>query len=200
MKRFLAPVLWIAGLAYPFVVALSLDRLSAAWLALPLAALWLWRAVSSPLAPEGASRLARLTPRLAPLFMLAFCLALALVDAVAAAHAKLWLRAYPVLVNAMLLTVFGLSLNTGTPVIEQIARLRHPDLPPQAVAYTRKLTRVWCLFFAGNGLIAAALALWGSWSWWMLYNGAISYALAGALMLGEWLLRPADDKQASPQP
>jgi len=191
MKRLLAPVLLLAGLAYPFAVYLGLQRVSVAWFALPLAVLWLLRACSMPAARPSTRTWARLAPRLAPLCMLLFCLGLAWVDTRTHIDATPWLRAYPVLVNAMFLLVFGLSLRTGMPVIEQIARIRHPDLPPQGVRYTRTLTRVWCLFFAANGSIAAALALWGSWSWWTLYNGAISYALAGLLFLGEWWLRPS---------
>jgi len=90
-----------------------------------------------------------------------------------------------------------LSLIIGPPVIERFARLRHPDLPPQGVRYTRNVTRVWCLFFAVNGSIAAALALWGSWAWWTLYNGLISYVLMAALILGEWWLRPPEAKAAA---
>jgi len=97
-------------------------------------------------------------------------------------------------INTLLLTVFGLSLKLGPPVVERLARLRHPDLPPDGVRYTRKVTIVWCLFFAANGMIAAALAFWGSWAWWTLYNGVISYVLMAALMLGEWCVRPTGTK------
>ena len=62
---------------------------------------------------------------------------------------------YPVLVNAILLAVFAASLWRPPTVIERIARLREPDLPPAAVVYTRRVTIVWSVFFALNG--AAAL-------------------------------------------
>lgn len=123
-----------------------------------------------------------------PLAAVAFCLALAV------SNSTDWLRWYPVMVNAMLLAVFGASLHRGRPVIERLARLRHPDLPAAGVRYTRNVTRVWCGFFAFNGMIAAALAAWGPWNWWTAYNGAISYVLMGLLMGGEWLLRPAAAK------
>ena len=58
------------------------------------------------------------------------------------------------------------------------------------------MTRVWCVFFALNGATAAALAAWAPWSWWLAYNGAVSYGLMGLLIAGEWLLRPAAAKAA----
>ncbi|MNT75762.1 hypothetical protein D3C72_2146860 [compost metagenome] len=96
----------------------------------------------------------------------------------------------------MMLAVFGASLRVGRPIVEQLARLRHPDLPPEGVRYTRNVTRVWCAFFALNGAIAAGLAAWAPWSWWVAYNGAASYGLMGLLIAGEWLLRPAAAKAA----
>ncbi|MFY3136382.1 hypothetical protein ACOTFF_00380 [Achromobacter xylosoxidans] len=180
MRRGLAPLLAVAGLAYPFVVHATLGRISAAWLALPLAVLWLARGIAGRGEQPGA--------RVLPLAAVAFCLALAV------SNSTDWLRWYPVMVNAMLLAVFGASLHRGRPVIERLARLRHPDLPAAGVRYTRNVTRVWCGFFAFNGTIAAALAAWGPWNWWTAYNGAISYVLMGLLMGGEWLLRPAAAK------
>lgn len=182
MKRGVAAALAMAGIAYPFVVHAALGRVSAAWLALPLALLWLARGLTADAARPGA--------RLLPAIAVAFCVALATADSEA------WLRWYPVLVNGMMLALFGASLKSGRPVVEQLARLRHPDLPPEGVRYTRNVTRVWCGFFALNGSVAAALAAWGPWSWWTAYNGAVSYVLMGLLMAGEWLLRPAAAKAA----
>jgi len=182
MKRWLAPALLLVGAGYPFAVYFGLNHVSPAWLTLPLALLWLARAVvPSAMAPTDGSAVSRLLPWLAG----GFCIWLAFTGSQAG------LRAYPVLINALLLAVFGLSLKFGPPVVERLARLRHPDLPPEGVRYTRKVTIVWCLFFAANGSVAAALAIKGSWAWWTLYNGAISYALMAALMLGEWCVRPA---------
>ncbi|WP_025135428.1 membrane protein [Achromobacter sp. DH1f] len=180
MMRGAAPALAIAGLAYPFVVHATLGRVDAAWLALPLALLWLARALTRGADTPGG--------RLLPLAAVAFCLVLAV------SNSQDWLRWYPVMINAMLLAVFGASLRRGRPVIERLARLRHPDLPEAGVRYTRKVTQVWCGFFTLNGAIAAALAAWAPWTWWTAYNGAISYALMGLLLGGEWLLRPAAAK------
>ena len=93
------------------------------------------------------------------------------------------LRWYPVLISAFMLSLFGLSLRFGPPMIERLARLREPMLPDIAIRYTRQVTKIWCLFFLLNGLIAASLTLWAPLSWWTLYNGLIAYALMG-LQLG----------------
>ena len=88
-----------------------------------------------------------------------------------------------------MLGLFGLSLKIGPPMVERLARLREPHLPPKAIVYTRQVTVVWCVFFLCNGLLAAALTLWAPLSWWMLYTGLISYGLMGLLFAIEWLIR-----------
>jgi len=190
MTRLLTVALALLGVAWPFAVYFSLGRVSLVWLLLPLALLWLLHALTAPKPSQESRFVARLSARALPLVVVCFCVGLLGLDALGIADSQHWLRFYPVLINAMLLCTFGLSLKVGPPVIERIARLRFPDLPPEGVRYTRKVTQVWCGFFAANGTIAATLAFWGTWSWWTLYNGAISYALMGALMLGEWILRP----------
>ncbi|WP_323846040.1 hypothetical protein [Microbulbifer magnicolonia] len=102
------------------------------------------------------------------------------------AEGLLW---YPVLCNAILLAVFAYSLRQPQTVIERLARLREPDLPPEGVAYTRRVTQVWCGFFVANGAIAAATVFAGDMQLWTLYNGLVSYGLMGLLLGGEWLLR-----------
>jgi len=99
------------------------------------------------------------------------------------------LRFYPALVSAGMLSIFAWSLRSPQPLIERLARLQHPDLPPEGVVYTRRVTQVWCAFFAMNGAIALATALWGSFEQWSLYNGLISYLLTGALLGGEYMVR-----------
>ena len=99
------------------------------------------------------------------------------------------LKLYPVLVNGALLAIFGASLWYPPPVAERIARLGYPDLPIEIVAYTRKVTQAWCVFFGANALTALWTAVWGSDDVWFYYNGIIAYLLAGLMFTGEWLLR-----------
>ncbi|MFS8978035.1 hypothetical protein PO002_26595 [Cupriavidus necator] len=120
-----------------------------------------------------------------PLALVAGAIALA----VLASGEAMPLKLYPALVNVVLLAVFGWSLLRPPTVVERLARLREPDLPPTGVAYTRKVTAAWCLFFCCNGSIALATAWFASDRVWALYNGAIAYVLIGAMFAGEWLVR-----------
>ncbi|WP_255562303.1 hypothetical protein [Rahnella sp. PD12R] len=96
---------------------------------------------------------------------------------------------YPVAVNVLLLGLFFSSLFARQSLVERLARLSEPDLPPEGVVYTRRVTQVWCLFFVCNGSFALYTCLKGDVSLWALYNGGISYLLIGLLMGIEWIIR-----------
>jgi uncharacterized membrane protein len=157
----------------PLIVYVGLGRFEPRWMALFLLAIALARALFSR----------------DPVWLAAAGGALVLVAASMLGNQSLPLKLYPVLVSAVMLAVFGLSLRHPPSAIERIARLHEPDLPPQAIAYTRKVTIVWCAFFIVNGGIALTTALWASDRTWALYNGLISYVLMGLLFAGEWLVR-----------
>jgi uncharacterized membrane protein len=99
------------------------------------------------------------------------------------------LKLYPVLVNAALLGVFAYSLISPPSMIERFARIREPNLPTRAISYARRVTQVWCMFFAANGVIALMTALWASSATWTLYNGLIAYLMMGLLFAGEYVVR-----------
>ncbi|WP_432740527.1 hypothetical protein ABXJ76_11015 [Methylobacter sp. G7] len=101
---------------------------------------------------------------------------------------------YPLLVNALMLLIFGWSLYSPPSLIERVARLQHPDLPPEGVIYTRRVTQVWCGFFIINGILAAVTALWASLEVWSLYNGLIAYVLMGTLFAAEYIVRMRTQK------
>ena len=170
MRQFVLVALTVL---YPLLVYLGLGRFEPRWLAFLLFALALVRL--------GASR--------QPLWWVAAVSAGLLALATFLANAALPLKLYPVVVNGALLALFGASLARPPSAVERLARLTRPDLPPAAVAYTRKVTWVWCAFFVFNGAVAAATALWGSDAQWALYNGLVAYALMGALFAAEWLVR-----------
>lgn len=98
-------------------------------------------------------------------------------------------KLYPVLVNAVLLAVFAFSLLRPPSVVERLARLREPDLPPSGVRYTARVTALWCLFFVFNGSMAAYTACFSTDAVWALYNGLVAYVLMGCLMGAEWCVR-----------
>ena len=173
-SRLIALGLLLAGLAYPFAVYLGLEQLSPRLFALLLGALWLARMFSGKQTP-----LSRTLTTVA----LLFCLLLGL------AGEPALLRWYPVLISLALLGLFAGSLCSGMPIIERLARLSEPELPPAAVRYTRQVTWVWVGYFVVNASIASGLALWAPLSWWTLYTGLIAYLLMGLLFAGEWLVR-----------
>lgn len=101
----------------------------------------------------------------------------------------LTLRFYPAIANAAMLLLFSWTLFSPPSLIERLARIQHPDLPPEGVIYTRRVTQIWCGFFIINGSLALMTALWSSIEIWSLYNGLIAYLLMGSLFIGEYIVR-----------
>lgn len=164
----------VVGLLYPFAVYLGMGHLTPRMFAVLLGTLWLARLLGGRPSP---------LERTIGVFALAFCLLLGLADS------GTLLRWYPVLISLALLGLFGSSLLSGMPMVERLARLTEPELPPAAVRYTRQVTWLWVGFFIFNAAVAAALALWAPLAWWTLYTGLIAYLLMGLLFAGEWLVR-----------
>jgi len=171
----------LVTILYPIAIYFSLGRIEPRWIALLLLFVAVMRALASP---EKFWRYAAGA---------AFVLALLSMYLNHATPLKL----YPVIVSATLLTVFTISLWHPPSVIERLARLQDPGLPVEAIPYTRKVTIIWCVFFAVNGSIAFLTALYASDRIWALYNGLISYCLMGALFAGEWLVRPKHKADSS---
>lgn len=173
MRKLVTVLLAVLTVLYPLGVYWTIGRVAPQWLALLLVLLAVVRAVFTRqrfwwAVATGASMLA----------LAAWLQG----DALA-------VKLYPVLVNAVLLVVFLVSLRHPPTVVERLARLTEPDLPASGVRYTRKVTAVWCIFFVANGAVAAYTAAFSSDATWALYNGLIAYLLMGALMGTEWLVR-----------
>ncbi|MCL7714684.1 hypothetical protein [Stenotrophomonas mori] len=173
MTRLRMLVFGALSLAYPLLVYGAMGRFDPRWLALGLFVLALMRWL--------ATRQAQWAVVAAGTGALALAATLS--------SQTLPLKLYPVLVNAVLLLVFGGSLRFGPPVVERLARLQEPDLPAFAVVHTRRVTQVWCVFFVFNGSVALMTALWASDRVWALYNGVLAYVMMGVLFAGEWLVR-----------
>lgn len=109
----------------------------------------------------------------------------------ALANDETLLRLYPAGLSLALLAVFALSLWSPPTVIERLARLRRgvPELPADAVRYTRHVTEIWCAFFALNAAIAAWTAVAASREFWALYNGVLAYVVMCVLIFGEQVVR-----------
>lgn len=95
---------------------------------------------------------------------------------------------YPVLVSVLFLVIFGVSLKDES-IITKIARKKEPELSCEAVLYTRNLTKIWCIFFLLNAIVAFGLSLLENKYFWALYSGFISYLIMGFLFFGEIVFR-----------
>lgn len=101
--------------------------------------------------------------------------------------ANIYFRVYPVVMTAIMLVVFTVSL-WRTPVIEVFARKFGNTLDDRGISYCRKVTFVWIGFFIVN-LIISICTLFTDIDCWAFYNGFLSYVLMGILFAGEWLYR-----------
>jgi uncharacterized membrane protein len=164
----------VAALAFPLVVWLGAGKIEPRMLAVLLAIIFLTRLRALNL---GAT------------VRWLFVATLALLTAAIWANALLPLKLYPVVVNSAMLGAFFYSLVVPPSMVERIARLREPELPPPAIGYTRQVTQIWCVFFAVNGTIALATALWASPAVWWFYNGFLAYILMGVLFAAEYCVR-----------
>lgn len=96
---------------------------------------------------------------------------------------------YPVLMNVIMLILFGGSLYAEQSLVERLARLQTPNLSDRAVAYTKKVTYLWCIVFIINIIVSSGLVLSDNYYYWALYTGFISYILMAAVMGVEWCVR-----------
>lgn len=95
----------------------------------------------------------------------------------------------PVLIHTSMFMLFYGSLYRSPSLIERFARLDFPELPPEIVAYCRKVTWVWAIFFAANIIWCTGLAIWAGNVFWAFYNGVVIYLLLGLLMISEYVWR-----------
>ena len=96
----------------------------------------------------------------------------------------LW-RVLPPLVLAWLAFSFGRTLGGNRmPLIERIARVSDPALPPALCRYTRRLTFVWFAYFIVAALLAVASGLRAGLVSVLVWSGTV------ILFVGEhWLRR-----------
>lgn len=169
----------LAVVGWPFVVwlALSLPQLH---ILLPLLALCFVLRLAALRGKTGA--LSRAAQGLAVVGVILTIASIALREA----QLLLW---YPLVVNSVMLALFGGSLFSRMPLIERLARWREGELTEAGVHYTRRVTQVWCGFFIVNGAISLWTCLHGDIHLWTLWNGMLSYLAMGALFAIEWLIR-----------
>lgn len=104
------------------------------------------------------------------------------------------LKCYPLIVNMLLFIPFALSLRNKQNMILSFATMVDRSISWNShygtvERYCRKVTIVWCLFFALNMIVSAFTIFYSSSFVWALYNGLISYILMGCLFVGEFFVR-----------
>ena len=171
-------------LAYPFVVFLGLSRFPPGVFGALLALLILirMRAISAHL---------KKTMTLGGYLIIGYAALIVWLDS------ERLLRLYPVLINLLVFMLFASTLLSPPSMIEHISRRAGMEVPPSGVAYTHKLTLVWCVFFLINAAAAGTTAIAASRATWALYNGFISYVLMGLLFGAEYLYRQHYKRQHS---
>jgi uncharacterized membrane protein len=172
-----AAILGVISILYPLFAAFAVQTFGPAPVIVGLCLLLVLRSIG------GASR------KLPVGLTLGLLVVAAAIGLVALYDRDLSVRLYPAFMNAALLAAFAQTLVSGPSMIERFARLAEPNLSEAGVRYTRKVTWVWIGFFAINGAIATATALYADWRVWTLYNGVIAYIAISFLLGGEYIVR-----------
>ncbi len=92
-----------------------------------------------------------------------------------------------VAIYCMLLIWFGGTLRRGRePLVTYMARHVHESMSDELLAYTRRVTIAWCLFFLAMGFTSLALFLWASSETWSLFANVLNLPLVIAMFLAEY--------------
>jgi len=107
--------------------------------------------------------------------------ALALAASSGISHAAVYL---------FLLWYFGSTLARGREaVITRLARRVHGALPPDMERFTRRLTVVWCAFFAAQLIASALLFAFAPLSAWSLFINLLNLPLLALMFVGQLVYR-----------
>ncbi len=180
MRRLLLIIILLLVAAYPFAIYFGLHYLSPRYLALVIMFVFLVRFI---LMRHQVTKLSQIASVSITLIGIALCF-MALIS-----NHVLTIRLYPFFINATFFLVFSYSLVFPPTVIERLARLSDPNLPPKAIHYTRQVNYVWTLFFMLNGAVALWTALAEPLNVWTFYNGFVSYIVIALIFTGEFIVR-----------
>jgi uncharacterized membrane protein len=93
-------------------------------------------------------------------------------------------------VYLLLLAWFGASLRPGRePLVTCMARHVHESLSPELLAYTRRVTVAWCMFFLAMAVVSVALFAWAPIGAWSAFVNLLNLPLVIAMFVGEYLWR-----------
>lgn len=186
MRKVLLIIIIALIAMYPFVIYFGLHYLSPRYLAVIIVLFFIVRFL---LLQRGEFSLSKLATVLITGLGIALCF-WAMIS-----NNELTIRLYPVVINSVFFMVFIYSWFFPPSIIERLARITTPNLPPQAVSYTRNVTLVWSAFFVINASIALFTALFCRLKVWTFYNGFLSYLLIAVLFLIELVIRKMVQKR-----
>lgn len=166
-------LLTLLSIAYPLCILCQPQAKFLSYFAFGLSILWLFKSLQAV--------------KFLRLFAIFISMILLLVVITRTFNLMYW---YPVVINSIMLISFGGSLWAKQTFVERLARLQTPNLPFEAVAYTRKVTQIWCGIFILNIVMSSGLILFEQIELWAFYTGGVAYFIMGAVMLIEWIVRP----------
>ena len=95
-----------------------------------------------------------------------------------------------VAIHLLLALVFAATLQAGhEPLVTALARRVHGSLTPAMVAYSRKVTIAWAVYFVAMAALSLALFAWAPFSAWATFANLLTPFAIVAMFLGEYLLR-----------
>jgi uncharacterized membrane protein len=95
-----------------------------------------------------------------------------------------------VAIHVLLAFVFGLTLQVGRePLVTALARRVHRGLTPDMVAYTRKVTVAWTLYFVVVAALSLVLYAAAPFAAWAAFANLVTPLAIVVMFLGEYLLR-----------
>ncbi|MDP3821738.1 MAG: hypothetical protein Q8R33_09700 [Burkholderiales bacterium] len=102
-------------------------------------------------------------------------------------------------VYSLLCLAFGKSLQMGrTPMVTGFARLVHPTMSPALIAYTRRVTWAWTLYFGTISALSLLLFWLAPVAVWSAFANLLGFPLLALMFIGEyavrWFVLPAADR------
>jgi uncharacterized membrane protein len=103
------------------------------------------------------------------------------------------------LIHGGLLAWFASSLRPGREaLVSSLARQVHGELDADLAAYTRNVTKSWCLFFAAQLATSAALLALAPTTVWSLFVNVLDLPIVAAMFVGEYLYRIVRFRNGNP--
>ncbi|WP_269518805.1 hypothetical protein [Alteromonas sp. BMJM2] len=175
-RDLLPGLIFLATLAYPFLVYLNIDSIEPGWFGVVLLLLAIFRLVVTGTKRQSSDWL--ITAVIA-----VFCSAIIILES------ETLLKCYPVMMSLSMGLAFLFSLNDKRNLIERFAAAGGKQPPTQARGYLHKLCIVWGVLLLFNGAVAAWTVWFASLAVWTLYNGLLSYLLIAGLVVIELVYR-----------